>query len=67
MEIFVIKGLDRGQWKYVSTYDDPHWDEDIYFAKRFKSYTEAEAFLLQAFKQLHWGGYFGIEKYFVSR
>jgi hypothetical protein len=67
-ELFVIKALKRGVWYYYTSIEarEREWDLDLYIAKRFKSYKEAETYLHQAFKTKHWGGYFEIARYYVN-
>jgi hypothetical protein len=73
--VFVIKALRKGEWYFlridtedgIHKMDDHIWGQDLYLAIEFKSYTEAETLLNKRIKESFWGGYFAIEKYFVSR
>lgn len=66
---FVIKALRRGIWFYFRDHEDRNrqWTEDLYQARKFISYAQAEVFLFEKGKSDHWGGYFQIEKNFVQR
>jgi hypothetical protein len=61
---FVIKKLKKGVWYYFADYEPRPWDEDLYVAAKFATYSEAEMFLNS---QTNWGGYFRIEKVFVNK
>lgn len=65
--VFVIKHLKKGIWVYFTSWEDRKWDADLYCAKEFETYVEAEAFLKGKCDTEHWGGFFQIEKHFVSR
>ena len=68
-EIFVIKALQKGAWYYYRAHAnaDRIWDHDLYVASKFESYKEAETFLKGACDNLYWGGFFQIEKFYLSR
>jgi hypothetical protein len=68
-EIYVIKRIIKGCWVYFTGEEDYNreWANDVYRAKRFKNNEEAVGFLQDAFKTRHWGGFFTIEKFYVSR
>lgn len=65
--VFVIKALKKGIWEYLTAWPSKRWDPDLYAALEFETYLGAEKFLSDAVKTEHWGGFFQIEKYFVSR
>lgn len=64
-EVFVIKSFKKGFWFYYSEggFD---WESNIYLARRFTTYKEANDFLADD-KERHWGGFFQIEKFFVKK
>lgn len=70
-EFYTIKALKKGAWYYYhkSESNDPdrQWESDLYFADRFKTEKEAEDHFKNMCKIYHWGGYFKVDKYFVSR
>jgi hypothetical protein len=62
--VFVLKCTLGSGFGY---YDgSTNWSEQLYKAKQFESYPEAEAFLRHAIEVNGWSGFIQIEKYFTD-